>query len=163
MINGDYNLMKVAQVERLCKQQFGVNLHVREIVFDDVKAGKNSYVTIFQADKHTLYALLESDDPLTLFDVKSIMKSMGIEADDYLPPQGDQTYFMRHGHEVFLKAYPGRKTETDQERMYYRTLSPYRPALVRIAKISGEVRQYNTSSPRWQKSDDYSYVRMKVQ
>lgn len=163
MINGDYNLMKVAQVERMCKQQFGVNLHVREIVFDDVRAGKNSYATIFQADKHTMYVLLESDDPLTLFDVKGIMKSMGIEADAYMPPHGDETYFMRNGHQAFLSAYPGRKTETDQERMYYRTLSPYSPALVRIAKIGGEIRHYDTASPRWQKSDDYSYVRMKVQ
>lgn len=163
MVASEYNQMKVAQIERICKQSFNAELRVTGIIFDDIQSGKNSYTTIFQSDKHTLYALVESNDSLTLFDVKNIIKSIGIEAEEFLPPNGDETYFMRHGHKAFLNAYPGRKTESDQERMFYRTLSPYNPALVRIAKIGGEIRRYNSMSPRWQKVDEYSYMRMKVQ
>lgn len=155
--------MKIAQIEQLSKEKFNVNLHVKSIIFDDIQTGKNSYTTIFRTDQHTMYALCESQDPLTLLDVQHIVKSMGIEPETYLPPHGEETYFMRHGHEAFLHAYPGRTLETDQERSYYRTLSPYSPALIQIAKISGEIRSYNTASPRWQKSDNFSYMRMKVQ
>ena len=133
------------------------------MLIDDVQTGNNSYATIFQVDQHTMYALCESDDPMTLSDVKHIVKSMGMEAQSYLAPRGDNEYFARYGHEAFLQAYPGRKTETDQEKKFYETLSPYRPALVKISKINGEIRRYNSVVSGWQKVLDYSYARMRVQ
>lgn len=163
MVQKDYNVIKFAHIEQLCKTQFNIDIRVENVIVDDVQTGPNSYATVFQVDQHTLYVLCESDDPMTLSDVKHIVKSMGVEAAAYLAPRADSEYFARYGHEAFLRAYPGRKTETDQEKSYYQTLSPYTPALIKVAKINGEIRRYNSVVSNWQKVLDYSYARMRVQ
>jgi len=156
------NVLKVPQLERICKDYFGVDLGITNIVLNYIPTSKNSHTTVFKADRHTVYALCVSDDPLVLADIKSIIKLMGMKAEEFLPPDADTNYFLRFGHEKFLSAYPGRKSCADDETTFYQTLAPYNTALVRISKINGEIRQYDDTWKQWQKALEFSYLRMQV-
>ncbi len=163
MTDVEYSELRRTHLERISKDYFGVDLHVDEIIANDITTGKNSYTTLFRADRQTLYALCEADDALSLSDVKEIIKSMGAEADEYLPPYDDDEYFQRAGTKAFSAIFPSRKEATLQETVFYQNMAQYSPALVRIARIGGEIRRYNAISDRWQKDFDLSYLRMQVQ
>jgi len=159
----EYTSMKLAEIELACKKQFNVNLHVKEVLFDTITSGIHSYTTIFKTDHNDVYALCVSDEKLKLSDVQHAVKSMNMDAEEYLAPGGDKNYFLRLGYVAFLKAYPGRKSWNTQEALFYQTLTPYAPALVKISKINGEIRRYNSVAARWQKVYDFSYAKMRVQ
>jgi len=106
--------------------------------------------------------LCTADESLNLADIKVIIKSIGMKAEAYLPPDGDSNYFLRYGQKVFQSVFPCRKTSNNAETVFYQTLTPYTPALIRIEKINGEIRQYNQNHQQWQKTLDISYLRMQV-
>jgi len=159
----DNNTPITSQIEKICKKYFGVDLLIENIILDDAPTSKNSITTVFKTNHDTIYALCTADDPLVLADVKNIVKSMGMKADVYLPPNADQDYFLRFGHKMFQDVFPNRKTRTNQETSFYQTLAPYSPALVRIAKVDGEIRQYSKIGEKWYSALEFSYQRMQVQ
>jgi hypothetical protein len=89
---------------------------------------------------------------------------MGMKAEKYLPPDANENYFLRFGQKIFQDVFPGRKISTNQDTLsYYQTLAPYSPALVRISKIDGEIRQYSKIGQKWSSTLELSYQRMQVQ
>lgn len=163
MIDVDYEALKKSQLQDISLQTFDVQLRVKDIVASDIPTSHGSYITLFQADHQTMYALCESDGPQDLNDVQRELKSMGIEAESYLPPHSDENYFLRFGRKAYLAAFPARIEALDDETAFYQTLTPYNPALVRIAKVGGEIRRYNPIRHVWQKDVEFSYVRPQVQ
>jgi len=158
-----YEVAEINELERICRDSFATNLTIENILISNLSTSRGSRTTIFEADRHELYALCVGSQPLVLADVTRIMMSMGIEAEDYLPPAGDKDYFKAFGRQAFLDIYPGRKAATDQETTFYQTLAPYSPALVRIAKVRGEIREYAPSMREWQSAKTFSYARVRVQ
>lgn len=161
LINMD--ISRVSQIEKICRDHFRIGLRIVKVALDDVPTSKGSHTTIFQTDRNAIYALCMSDDPLILADVKSIVRLMGMTAESYFPPNADKNYFIHFGQKTFQSVFPGRKAGTDQEISYYKTLAPYSPALIRIARIDGEIRQYDKLWQQWQSALEFSYQRMQVQ
>lgn len=154
---------KKSQIEMICREYFNVNLPVSEIIGSDIPSSKDSYTTIFRDSKGVMYALCESDEPLILGDIRSIINAMGIKASEYLPPKADYDYFSRHGRRVYQSVYPNRATCGEADLTYYKTMSPYSIALIRVARINGEIREYNDFRKRWQSAFDINYMKTQVQ
>lgn len=152
----------ISKVEDFCKIDFDVSLRVKDVLLYEVPTSYSSQTTIFKTDRNTVYALCQSDEPMSLSDVNNLIKSMGMEADEFLPPNGDKNYFLRFGYRLFLSVFPSRKPTTAKDLAYYKTLTPYSPALVKIRKINGEIRQYDKIWQKWQKALDFSYLRTRV-
>jgi hypothetical protein len=150
-------------LEGFCKDYFGVDLHVRKIIQSDLPAGEKLYTTVFMTDRNELYALCTDDDSLLLADIKLVIKSMGMEAEEFMPPNADANYFLRYGKKIFLAVFPDRKTVSMKDVKFYQTLAPYGPALIRISKIDKEIRQYNKIRQNWQAVFEFSYLRLRIQ
>ena len=156
------NASKIAQLEKFCRDYFRVNLQIQDIILHEIPSSQSSRTTIFKVGRNTIYALCVSDNPIILADVKNIIKSMGMKADKFLPPNADENYFARFGQKSFQSVFPGHKPVNASETTYYQTLAPYSPALIRINKVNGEIRQYNKNWQKWQKTLEFSYTRMQV-
>lgn len=158
----DIDIEKISRVESICKKHFRIDLQIENIILDAVPTSNNSHTSIFKTKRNQVYALCVSAEPLTLADVKNIVKSMGMKAEIYLPPNADRDYFLRCGRNIYKSVFPGREAKTDADTKFYQTFTTYNPALVMIAEVSGEIRQYNKIWRQWQKSLEYSYLRMQV-
>ncbi len=156
------NVSKINQIEKFCNDYFNVNLQINKIVLNNMPTSHNSRTTVFTANHHTVYALCLCNDQVNLADIKIIIKKMGMKAEKYLPPEADDNYFLDYGQNVFQSVFPGRKSGTPDETLFYQTLTPYNPALVRIGKVNGEIRQYNNVGKKWQPAIEFSYLRMQV-
>lgn len=159
----DNNFSEVANVEDYCKANFGVDLKIKDILLNNAPTSLNSQTTIFNDDQNMMYALYTSDERMTLAEVMNLVKSMGMEADEYLAPGGDKDYFLRFGYKLFMTVFPNLKPSSAKEISYYKTFTPYSPALVRISKVTSEIREYNRIWKQWQKSLNFSYNRMRTQ
>lgn len=162
MINLKDTSLESREIARLCSQCFGVDADIKRVIATDVTTGKGSFTSVFETSDHTIYALCTSKQSLTLSDVRKIIHGMGMEADAYLPPASNKSYFEDYGRKAFALAYPARKIYSNREIAYYKTMAPYCPALVRISKINGEIREYLSALQRWQKALGYSYRRIKI-
>lgn len=153
---------EIIDIEHKCRDLFGVDIHVKRIIFSNIQSGVGAKTTIFEADRHTLYAYCHGDDSLVLRDVQRIMRGMGIEPAEYLPPLGEGKYFADYGKQKIKDMYPGRRSHAGLEVSFYQALAPYSPGLVRIASIKGEIREYHSAMQQWQKLRDYSYTKVSV-
>lgn len=158
----EYNLSKMREIERICKEHFQMQLPVSRLIIPDVPADGHTYTTVFESGQ-TLYALCEAEKPITLREVRTIIKQMGMEAEAYYPPDMDGSYFMRFARHAFLSVFPGRDVVDSSDLVYYQTLAPYSPALIRIRKVNGAIRRYNPKAQNWQKTLDFSYFHPQVQ
>jgi len=158
----DNNTSTIPNVENYCKDNFGVNLQIRDILLSNTPTSLNSRTTIFKDNHNMVYALCISDDRMTLAEIMNLIKSMGMEADEYLPPNGDKDYFLRFGYKLFMTVFPNLKPNSAKEISYYKTFTPYSPALVRISKVTSEIREYNRIWKQWQKSLDFSYNQLQA-
>jgi hypothetical protein len=153
---------ELIDLEGTCRAHFDAPLDIKRIVASNIPTGKSSHTTVFETKDRNVYALCESDLPLTLADIKKIMRGMGIEAKEYLPPAFDKDYFLNYGRDAFLAAYPGRKLVTNDDLSYYESLAPYTPALIKIARVKHELRQFVPVVNQWYKTLDYSYNQIEV-
>lgn len=153
---------EIIDIEQKCRDLFDLGVHVRRVVIGNVQTGARARATVFEADRHTLYVLCMGDDTLVLRDVQRMIKGMGIEPEAYLPPHGDKNYFAEFGRQAIKSMYPGRTSSAGLETSFYQALAPYSPALVRIARINGEIREYHSPLQQWQKLQDCSYSKIKV-
>jgi len=156
------NTSKKNQLKKACKNYFGVDLNIQNIILYNAPTDDDSYTTVFKDDRSTIYALCLSDKPITLTNVKNIIRSMGMKADKYLPPNADNDYFLHFGQKLFQSVFPSLKLINDDETLYYQTLAPYSPALVKINKVNGEIRQYDKIWQKWQRALKLSYTRMQI-
>lgn len=153
---------KSIDLQQLCQANFGVDLTIERIVASDLSSGKDCTITVFETTSHDFYAYCDSTTPLTLRDVKRLMRRAGIKASLYMPPVDQPHYFTRFSVQAFNAAFPGRALHADDDLTFYESLAPYTPALVKVAEISGELREYRLDSRQWQKVLDFSYKRIAV-
>ena len=89
---------------------------------------------------------------------------MGLKAELYFPPKGRPLYFDEIGRSKFHEVLPGRSNVSNDDIIFYRTLSPYNPALVLISEVkNGEVYQFDTdASGQWRLAAKFAYRRIKT-
>ena len=150
------------QIEDTCRERFGVGLDIIEVISRAVPVSASAKATLFKAKPSHMYLYIISPSHMLLDDVRKIVQRMNLEADEFLPPFREEDYFERVARDKFKVMFPGKRVSSDEDLRYYKNLAPYNPALVRIAKVKGEVRGFDISTKAWRKVKDYTYAKMKV-
>lgn len=161
MTDVEYNAKKVSAIEDVSENHFGVNLRVKKLIASDVVTNYDTYATLFVDTADNLYLLVESDEAMTLADVRSMVKSMNLSAKGYFAPHRDASYFENSGREIYSKLFPGLKT-LPKDTKFYKTLSVYSPALVRVDHLKGDLRSFNVVGNQWQKEYDISSIAARI-
>lgn len=151
---------KSIDLQQICRANFGVDFTISQIIADDLTAGNACTVTVFMVMSGDMYAYCQSETLLTLRDVKRLMRRVGIDTAEYLPPAGQRNYFTNHSIQAFKAAFPGRTLHADDDLTFYESLAPYSPALIRVSEIAGELHAYQQAFGQWQKALDYNYKRI---
>ena len=149
-------------IEKACHEKFGVKLDIAEVIVRGVATAVTSQGTLFKATNGQVWLYITSQSPQVLDDVQKIMTRMNLEAELYYPPHGETEYFERIGRDKFKAMFPGKHVSSADDLRYYKNLAPYNPALVRIARVKGEVRAYDPQSRTWHKTKEYSYSKIKT-
>jgi hypothetical protein len=151
-------------LEAIALEHFGKRFDIEQVVARSIPTTHTTTASVFLTTKNQLYALVHGRAPLTLGDVRKIVKRMGLEAEAYLPPAHRPTYFDDIAVEKFKSVYPGRKDISDADLRFYRLSAPYNPALVLIAAVSdGVVRQFDPSdSTNWRVAAKFPYRKIKT-
>lgn len=149
------------RLERRCKEYFGVPLEVAEVVVRGLPVGVASQATVFKAKNGHVFVCIVAQSGQLLGDVQKIIQRMQCEAEEFLPPHGDGDYFRRIAEAKFKVMFPGKRVTSDEDLRFYRGLAAYNPALVRLARVKGEIRGFEPSSRQWRKAKEYSYSRIR--
>ena len=152
-------------IEDMTRTRFGINLDIKEVIVRSVPTSHTTAATVFVTTKNQVFTLITGRAPLTLGDVRKIIRRMGMVADAYLAPKSEPDYFNRVAEEKFKAVFPGRRDPSDNDLRFYRLLAPYNPALVRIAEVSeGTIKQFDASdSSNWRTAAKFTYRRIKPQ
>jgi hypothetical protein len=151
------------EIEQAAEQHFKQKLDIKQIVARDVPTGNVSYATVFLAAHNNMYVYIKAEAPMLLDDVRKMVNRMGLEAEEFLPPRGDNGYFDAVGRERFKSVFPGREVVTDEDLIFYRRLAPYNPALVKISAIkTGEIRRFVSQGMLWPVAVKFSYRKIKT-
>ncbi len=151
-------------LEAIANDLFGKTFDIREVVVRDVPTTHTTKASVFMTSKNQLYALIHGRAPLTLGDVRKIVKRMGLVADAYIPPSGQPKYFDNIAMDKFKAVYPGRRDISDADLRFYRLGAPYNPALVLIDAVTdGIIKQFDPNdSSNWRIAKKYPYRRIKT-
>lgn len=151
-------------IEAIAYEHFGKRFDIEKVVVRSIPTTHTTVASVFLTSKNQLYALVHGKAPLTLGDVRKIVKRMGLEAEAYLPPAHHPTYFDDIAVEKFKFVYPGRHDISDTDLRYYRLSAPYNPALVLISGVvDGTIRQFDSSdSSNWRVAAKFQYKRIKT-
>lgn len=151
-------------IEQSAKTNFGMKIEVDHVVARNIPVGYSAHATVFLTTKKLLMAHIEGPVKLQLKDVQKIISRMGLVAEIFMPPKGQPTYFDDIGREHFKKTFPGRSSLTDDDIRYYRTLAPYKPALVQILEVKhSQIYQFDTdSSNHWRPVAKFAYRRIRT-
>jgi hypothetical protein len=149
-------------IERTCKNKFGLSVDIVEVVVRAVPVGITAQATLFKTATGQMLLYITSQATQLLDDVNKIVSRMNLEAEQFLPPNSETDYFERIGRDKFKAMFPGKPIASPEDLRYYRNLAPYNPALVRIAKVKGEVRAYDPQSRTWHKAKQYAYNKIKT-
>jgi hypothetical protein len=151
-------------LEELAKEHFGRVVDIKQVIARDIPTSHTTKASVFLTAKNQLFVLITGRAPLTLGDVRKMVKRMGLVAEAYLPPKHEPHYFDRVAEVKFKETFPGRTVASDQDLMFYRLLVPYNPAMVQVAEISdGVIRQFDSSdSSNWRPAAKLTYRRIKT-
>lgn len=151
-------------LERTIKQVFGVELDVRQAVASHVRVSHVAEATVFLTSKKQLYVYITAQSKLLLGDVKKIVSKMGLKAEAYVPPKGRPHYFDEVGTAKFREVFPGRAHVSEEDIIFYRTLTPYNPALILVSEVTdGHIYQFDTdASTSWRVAAKFAYRRIKT-
>lgn len=151
-------------LEEIAHAQFGVQLDIKQVIARNIPTSHTTAATVFLTSKHQLYAYISGRAPLTLGDVRKMIKRMNLVAEAYLPPHHEPKYFEKHAETKFRETFPGRTPVGEQDLHFYRLLAPYNPALVRIEEIDGGiVKQFDSSdSSSWRAAAKFAYKRIRT-
>ena len=151
-------------LEQAAKEQFGVAIDIKHVIARAIPTSHTTTASVFLSTKNQLYAYISGNAPLTLGDVRTMIRRMGLQADAYLPPRKDGDYFDRVALGKFKDTFPGRTPVNDGDLRFYRLLAPYNPALVRIDTIpDGVIRKFDASdSANWRLAAKYTYKRIRT-
>lgn len=149
-------------LEELVREQFGKHLDIKQVVARDIPTSHTTKASVFLTTKNQLYVLITGRAPLTLGDIRKMIKRMGMVAEAYLPPKHEPQYFDKIAEAKFKETFPGKSVTSDQDLMFYRLLVPYNPALVLISEVSdGVIRQFDSSdSSNWRPAAKLTYRRI---
>lgn len=148
-------------IEKSCKERFNVNLDIAEVIARGVPVGVAARATVFVTANKQAYTYIQSQSGMVMDDVRKIISRMQTEAELFVPPYGEPGYFERIGRAKFKVMFPGKPIVSDDDLRYYKNLAPYNPALIRLSKIKGELRGFETESKMWRKVKDYTYSKIK--
>ena len=151
-------------LEEITKEQFGMHIDIKQVVARNIATSHTTKASVFLTTKNQLYVVITGRAPLTLGDVRKMIKRMGLVAETYLPPRHEPGYFDKHAEVKFKETFPGRTVTNDQDLLFYRQLVPYNPALVLISEVSdGVIRQFDASdSSNWRPAAKLMYRRIKT-
>ncbi len=151
-------------LESIALEQFGKRLDVQTVIVRDIPTTHTTTASVFLTTKNQLYALVQGRAPLTLGDVRKLVKRMGLEAEAYLPPAHRPKYFDEIAMEKFKSVYPGRHDVSDADLRFYRLSAPYNPALVLISAVTdGTIRQFDSAdSSNWRTAAKFAYRRIRT-
>jgi hypothetical protein len=149
-------------IERACEAHFGLTLSISEVIVRGVSVGVAPQATLFRTGQNAHYLYITSPSMMVLGDVIQIVQRMGMSAEKYLAPHGDDEYFHRIGVTKFKQLFPGKYITGPEDTRYYESLAKYNPALVRISRVKGEILGYVIAARQWRRVRDYSYSKAKV-
>jgi len=151
-------------LERSIKERFGVEIDVRQTIVAHSPVSRTAEATLFLTNKKQLYVYISGQSKFLLGDIKKLVSRMGLKAELYFPPKGRPLYFDEIGRSKFHEVFPGRSNVSNDDIIFYRTLSPYNPALVLISEVkNGEVYQFDTdASGQWRLAAKFTYRRIKT-
>lgn len=151
-------------LEETTKEQFGRVLDIKQVIARDIPTSHTTRASVFLTTKNQLYVFISGRAPLTLGDVRKMIKRMGLVADAYLPPRHEPNYFDKIAEAKFKETFPGRTVTNDQDLLFYRMLVPYNPALVHISEVTdGVIRQFDSSdTTNWRPTAKLTYRRIKT-
>lgn len=157
-------LMDDEAIEQIAKDRFGVDLEIRQMIAREIPVGHTGEASVFLSKKKQLYVYIHGRSNYMLGDIQKIISRMGMKAELFLPPKGHLNYFDDHAVEKFRATYPGRRPLRDDDLRYFRTLTPYNPALVIIHEVkNGEIKQFDTdASSSWRTVARFAYRRIKT-
>ena len=151
-------------LERIAKDRFGLDMTISQVIVRNVEVSRTGTATVFLTTKKQLIVFVQGHSKLLLGDVKKIITRMGLKAELYFPPKGQPDYFDAVGREKFREVFPGRGHISDEDIIFYRTLTPYNPALVLISEVKqGEIYQYDSDARGdWRVAAKFAYRRIKT-
>ena len=151
-------------IERAIKEYFGVDADIRQAIAFKIPVSPTAEATLFLNSRKQLFLYITGKSRLVLSDVKKIVSKMGLKADIYIPPKGRPQYFDEVGRAKFHEVFPGRKNINPEDIIFYRTLTPYNPALIIISEVKdGHVYQYDSdSNTGWRIAVKFSYRRIRT-
>lgn len=151
-------------IERLAKEQFGLEIDIDTVLVRNVEVGRSARATVFLTSKKQLYCYVYGPTKLLLSDVKKIAVRMGLKVELFLPPKGRPHYFDEIGRKKFREVFPGRDAASAEDIFFYRTLAPYNPALLQINEVRDGIIYQADSDARggWRPAVKFAYRRIKT-
>lgn len=124
--------------------QFSFTNKISEILLNNVPISPSANATVFFDSNNNLFIYVYTNSKLNLADIRGAISKMGLRPLVYLPPKGDPDYFDSAARQKYQRVFPSRKSISDNDLEYYRTLVPYAPALVQISEIKdGAIKTYS--------------------
>lgn len=151
-------------LEKAAKAQFGIIVDIDAVIARNIPVSRTAQATLFLANKKQLFLYINSQSKLLLSDVQKIVSRVGLKAELYMPPKGRPHYFDEVGTQKFREIFPGRGNINPQDIAFYRTLTPYSPALILISEVkNGIIYQYDSdTSTGWRQATKFAYRRIKT-
>lgn len=151
-------------VEKMIKAQFGVPAEVDSMIARNFPISRTGHASLFLTPKKQLFLYIDAQSKLLLADVQKIVSRVGLKAELYMPPKGRPQYFDEVGTQKFREIFPGRSNIGAQDIAFYRTLTPYSPALVLISEVkNGIIYQFDSDSHEgWRPTAKFTYRRIKT-
>lgn len=157
-------LLDEAALEQKIHEIFGVQAEISQVIAADIGVSRTATASIVMTKKKQLFLYIDGQNKMTLGDVQKITTRMGLRAELFMPPRQHPEYFEDIGRAKFKEVFPGRTHITDADIRFYRTLAPYKPALVLIASVKdGQIYRYDAdASGEWRPAVKFAYRRIKT-
>lgn len=159
----DSNFFTDLAITETIREHFAKKFEITRMIVRDIQVTATAHATVFRIKGGSVYVLIRSGAEMTLGDVKKVLRNMGVEPADFVPPSSVDTYFEDKAMEKYKEVFPGKRILNGAEELrYYRTLIPYTPALVHVNRIRGELREYEPQSRQWKLVKRLSYARIQT-
>lgn len=151
-------------LEQKAKQLFGLQIDIDQVVARSIPVSPTAHASVFLTTKKQLFVFIDGQARMSLADVKKIASRMGLVPELFLPPKNHPRYFDDYGAARFRETFPGRSNPAPEDLVYYRTLAPYKPALIQILEVKdGLIKQYDRdSATSWRPATKFAYRRIKT-
>jgi len=151
-------------IEESSKSNFGVNFEIDQVIARNIPVGYTAQATVVLTTKKLLMVYIDGPAKLLLKDVQKIISRMGLVPETFFPPKSQPSYFDDIGTSKYRKVFPARTSPAADDLRYYRTLAPYKPALIQILEVkNAQIRQFDTdSSNDWRPLVKFAYRRIRT-